>query len=69
MTRVENHCCDCAAPGYPCRGSYCPLTKVEVFYCDSCGEPIDPEDVVRVDGEDLCLECYEKEIDDGQINT
>lgn len=53
---IENHCCDCAVPGYPCQGKYCPLTHVEVWYCDECGEEIDG-DVYRVDGDDLCEEC------------
>ena len=55
MTRIENHCCDCAVPGYPCRGSACPLTRVEVHYCDHCDEEID--EIYDVDGEELCEEC------------
>lgn len=55
MTRIENHCCDCATPGYPCRGSACPLTRVEVHYCDKCGDELD--DVYDIDGEELCEEC------------
>ena len=55
MTRIENHCCDCATPGYPCRGSACPLTRVEVHYCDKCGDELD--DVYDVGGEELCEEC------------
>ena len=35
MTVIENHCCDCAAPGYPCMGSACPNRRVPVFYCDN----------------------------------
>ena len=57
MTRIENHCCDCAAPGYPCRGNLCPLTSVEVIYCDRCGEQINPDEVVRVEELDLCMDC------------
>lgn len=55
MTRIENQCCDCAVPGYPCRGSACPLTRVEVHYCDHCDEEID--EIYDVDGEELCEEC------------
>jgi hypothetical protein len=59
MTRVENHCCDCAVPSYPCRGSACPLTRVKVSYCDKCDpkchNPLD--EVYEVDGEELCEEC------------
>lgn len=59
MVRIENHCCDCATPGYPCRGSVCPLTHVEVHYCDKCDpkcrHPL--EEIYDVDGEELCEEC------------
>ena len=55
MIRTENHCCDCAVPGYPCRGSACPLTGVEVHYCDHCDEELD--EIYDVDGEELCEEC------------
>lgn len=64
MVRIENHCCDCATPGYPCRGSLCPLTHVEVYYCDVCDYEID--EVYDVDGEELCEDClkerFKKEI-------
>ena len=52
MVRYENRCCDCAVPGYPCRGSACPLINVEVHYCDVCGDELD--EVYDVDGEELC---------------
>lgn len=55
MTRIENHCCDCAAPGYPCIGSLCHLRHVEVTYCDKCGEELD--DIYDVDGQELCENC------------
>lgn len=65
MTRIENHCCSCAAPGYPCLGSTCPLRRVEVTYCDRCNEEIDPDkEVYHVDGDDLCGGCYENEVGD-----
>lgn len=51
----EDHCCDCAVPGYPCRGSSCPNRRVEVHYCDVCGEQLD--DIYEVDGYELCEEC------------
>lgn len=56
--RFENHCCGCATPGYPCRGSACPLTKVEVHFCDECGEELD--DIYDVDGEELCEYCLKE---------
>ena len=59
MTRLENHCCDCAVPGYPCRGDACPLTHVAVSYCDkcdpNCNHPLD--EIYDVDDEELCKEC------------
>lgn len=58
MVRYENHCCDCAVPGYPCMGASCPLLKVEVHYCDHCEEEL--EDIYDVDGEELCEECLKE---------
>lgn len=55
MRVSENHCCDCASPGYPCRGSLCPNRHVEVHYCDRCGEKLD--EVYEVDGMELCDIC------------
>lgn len=55
MVRYENHCCDCAAPAYPCRGSDCPLTHIEVHYCDECKSEID--EIYDDDGGELCEEC------------
>lgn len=58
MIKLENHCCDCATPGYPCRGSACPLSQVEVHYCDNCGDELD--DIYEVDGEELCEYCLKE---------
>lgn len=56
MLKIENHCCDCAVPAYPCRGDLCPLRKVAVHYCDECGYELD-EDIYDVDGKELCEDC------------
>lgn len=40
MIKHENHCCDCAVPGYPCMGKSCPYINVQVYYCDQCDEDI-----------------------------
>lgn len=62
MKKIENHCCNCAAPSYPCRGSLCPLRRVEVVYCDFCGNVIDDHfQTNKIDGKDACMSCYEKE--------
>lgn len=57
MKRIENDCCDCAVPAYPCLGDACSLTHAPHYYCDKCGEEINPDDVYRVDDQDLCEEC------------
>lgn len=65
--RYENFCCDCAVPGYPCRGNSCPNRRVPVHYCDNpkCYNEIEG-DIYEVDGEELCEDClkdkFRKEI-------
>lgn len=55
MLKVENHCVDC---GLPCTSS-CPYKRVEVYYCDECGDECGDE-VYDVDGADLCEYCLKK---------
>ena len=55
MIQIENHCIGCAVDSYPCMGSSCPRRNVEVHYCDKCGEEL--EEILLVDGEELCEEC------------
>ena len=58
MVRIENHCCDCAVPGYPCQGALCSLTHVEVTYCDCCGGEISGyDDIYDVDDKEVCEYC------------
>lgn len=47
----------CATPGYPCRGSSCPNRRVEVHYCDYCGDELG-DNIKEVDGEEYCADCY-----------
>ena len=58
MLKIEDHCCNCAVPGYPCIGNACPHKHVKVHYCDKCGEQID--EVYEVDGEELCEDCLKE---------
>lgn len=58
MIKIENHCCDCAVPGYPCLGSSCPRRNVEVHYCDECGAEL--EEIYEVDGEEFCEYCLKE---------
>ena len=58
MKRIEDHCCDCATPAYPCRGRSCPNRNVEVHYCDKCGEVL--EDIYEADCDELCEDCLKE---------
>lgn len=58
MKVYENRCCNCAVPGYPCKGDACELRKVPMFLCDGCGCIIDEP----VDGIEYCYceDCLER---------
>ena len=58
MVRIEDHCCKCDTPNYPCLGASCPRRHTEVHYCDKCGEEID--DIYEVDCEELCEFCLKE---------
>lgn len=62
MIKYENHCCDCAVPGYPCMGSSCPNINVPVYYCDFCSGDIYAE--YDIEGEHYCEECAKKYVKD-----
>jgi hypothetical protein len=57
VIKIENECCGCAAPAYPCLGDSCPNRHVKRYYCDKCGEEFEPEALYVVDDEDLCIDC------------
>ena len=57
MIKYENHCCDCAVPGYPCLGESCELRHVPTYICDRCKWEIEG-DIYEAEGyDDLCEEC------------
>lgn len=58
MRKIENHCQNCAVPGYPCLGNSCPNRHVVVHFCDDCGEEM--WDIYDVNGEELCEDCLKK---------
>lgn len=63
MLKIENRCCNCAVPGYPCLGRLCPNRNVEVHYCDECGREIG--EMHELDGTELCEKCYlKKDLED-----
>lgn len=55
MIRIENDCCDCAVPSYPCMGNACPNRHATHYYCDRCNEEV--EDLYEYYGEQLCEDC------------
>ena len=59
MILIEDRCCGCATEGYPCRGSRCPNRRVEVHYCDKCGDEIS-EVFEDDDGRELCEDCRDE---------
>ena len=62
MVKIENQCCGCAVPGYPCRGSACTRRRVAVHYCDNpvCGCELPDDEIYEVDGCEVCEDCFEK---------
>ena len=58
MIRYENHCCECAVPGYPCEGKSCSQINVPVYYCDFCDNDTCAE--YDIDGEHYCKEHAEE---------
>lgn len=65
MRKTENECCDCAVPGYPCRGRSCPNLNVLHVYCDECGS--EDEEMYCYDGKDFCKTCLLAELEAGGI--
>lgn len=63
MKRIENRCCDCAVPAYPCLEELCSLRRYEAHYCDQCGEELD--EIYEVDGMELCESCAEESTENG----
>lgn len=50
--KIESRCVDC---GLPCKYNACPYYKVEVVYCDDCGEEAEYE----LYDKDYCQACAE----------
>ena len=56
MIRIENNCVGCTELGLHCMPG-CTKRAEEAYYCDRCGEEVDPGDLFDVDGEAICFEC------------
>lgn len=59
MVKIENHCVGCP-PEMGCIS--CSYSRVEVHYCDTCGEEVIAE--YEIDGEDMCFDCALRYCDD-----
>lgn len=55
MTKKESDCVGCQKY---CLYESCPYYRVEVKYCDVCGDYAD----CTIDGEDFCLSCAENKV-------
>lgn len=55
MVTMEDECCGCAVPAYPCMGSACPNRNVPHLYCDKCEEEV--EDLYKTEDGELCAKC------------
>ena len=60
MIKIENHCNHCEMHCIDCGRK-----RVEVYYCDKCGEELDDDAIYEVDGEHYCeyhlLKKFKKE--------
>lgn len=60
MRAIEDHCCGCAVPGYPCLGADCPNRRVLVLYCDNtrCMAHYTGADRLFIVGDSqICMDC------------
>lgn len=61
MVLIQNDCCSCASPGFPCIGERCELLHVPHYYCDNCEEEVD--ELYWFDGRQLCADCVLNEME------
>ena len=55
MRVIENRCCGCVAPGYPCSAPDCELLHVAVYYCDVCGCECEEDGLCEACADTLCV--------------
>lgn len=61
MIQIENDCCGCAVPVYPCLSDSCHLKHAKHYYCDECESEVDI--LYQFEGEELCGECILKRLE------
>ena len=59
---VENDCCGCASPGFPCEGASCPRLHSIHYYCDECGDEVSEGELYWYGTEQLCKYCVTDKI-------
>lgn len=64
MIRIEDGCVEC---GKPCIGDSCPYRNEKHYYCDECGEECDPDYMLEINGEMVCIDCLPAYLVDNKI--
>lgn len=65
MIKIENECVGCP-PDMGCLGTSCSYLDVPRFYCDDCGYEVDK--LYHYDGQELCIDCIEKRLEEVEYN-
>lgn len=60
MLKIEDRCVGCPA-GVPCLGAACPNRDIPVWYCDECGQELERWQLRRLNGNELCFDCFGEE--------
>lgn len=63
MREVTNECVGCTSLGLHCIGSSCPNRNVVHYFCDICGEELEPDELYKAYGRELCAECILKDFE------
>ena len=63
MRKTTNECVGCPS-NIGCIGSACPYIDVTRFYCDECGGETD---LYYYDGQELCIDCIEKQLEKVEV--
>lgn len=54
----ESECVDC---GLPCIGTACKYYLVTRYLCDECED--EPDNLYYFNGQELCIDCIEKQLE------
>lgn len=60
MIKYEDECVGCPKE-MGCLGDACPNRNVPYYFCDDCGEELDPDEMYGdIEGEIFCEDCFKK---------